>query len=90
MWQRTGAKALRIDLDGFLGNTRNIAFAAVMSILAALVDVLPYRRSTLAEPQPSFGRCWRRAASSTAAVSTLSNAPCVGWIERSAITWTVS
>lgn len=34
----TGEKALRIDLDGFLGNPRNMVFAAAMSILAALVD----------------------------------------------------
>jgi hypothetical protein len=34
----TGEKALRIDLDGFLGNPKNMVFAAAMSILAALVD----------------------------------------------------
>jgi hypothetical protein len=33
-----GADALRLDLDGFSGNPRNLAFAAAMSILAGLVD----------------------------------------------------
>jgi hypothetical protein len=32
------ANPLRLNLDGFSGNPRNIAFAAAMSILAGLVD----------------------------------------------------
>jgi hypothetical protein len=33
-----GENALRFDLDGFSGNSRNIIFTAAMSILAGLVD----------------------------------------------------